>query len=159
MDAFIESFSEFTGKLITVGLLIGGVLLFAGEIRLAALKKASEGSSRLSGFTASMTKTKPPFAYGGQRGTGKNLVKLCDERHLTLSKLAKLSGTKQSTLHGWSTGRAAHNLDDLKKVCEVLKVSVHFILYGTQDPYESAPEISLEKLFKGNFQVTFRRID
>lgn len=89
----------------------------------------------------------------------KNLVKLCDEKNLTLSKLAKLSGTKQSTLHGWSTGRAVHNLDDLKRVCEVLKVGVHFILYGTQDPYESASEMSLEKLFQGSFQVTFRRID
>lgn len=88
----------------------------------------------------------------------KNLTKLCKERKLTLSKLAKLSGTKQSTLHGWSTGRTVHNLDDLKKVCEVLKVSVHFILYGTQDPYEFTSKEILEEVLKGDFQVTFRRI-
>lgn len=71
MDAFIESVSEFVGKLFAVFLVSGGVLLFAGEIRLAALKKAKEGSSRLSDFTASMTKTRLPIAHGGRHGAGK----------------------------------------------------------------------------------------
>lgn len=71
MDAFIESVSEFVGKLVAVVFVSGSVLLFAGEIRLAALKKAQEGSSRLSGFTASMTKTRLPIPHGGQRGAGK----------------------------------------------------------------------------------------
>lgn len=88
----------------------------------------------------------------------KNLIRLCQEQNLTLSKLSKLSGTKQSTLHGWSTGRVVHNLDDLKKVCEVLKVSVHFMLYGTKDPFEHVSSEVLEEIFKGNFQITFQRI-
>lgn len=71
MDAFIESVSAFVGKLVTVALVSSSVFLFAGEIRLAAHKKAQEGSSRLSGFTASMTKTRLPFAYGGRHGAGK----------------------------------------------------------------------------------------
>lgn len=71
MDALIESVSAFVGKLVVVALVSSSVLLFAGEIRLAALKKAQKGSFRLSGFTASMTKTKPPFVYGGQHGAGK----------------------------------------------------------------------------------------
>lgn len=89
----------------------------------------------------------------------KNLTKLCEERSLSVSKLARLSGVKQPTIFGWTTGRAVRNYDDLKKVCEVLKVSVHFILYGTQDPYESASGMVQEELFKGNFPITFRRID
>ncbi|MCM2351933.1 MAG: hypothetical protein NDI69_18115 [Bacteriovoracaceae bacterium] len=52
MDAFIESVSAFVGKLVAIALISSSVFLFAGEIRLAALKKAQEGSSRLSGFTA-----------------------------------------------------------------------------------------------------------
>lgn len=71
MDAFIESVSAFVGKLVTVALVSSSVFLFTGEIRLAALKKAQEGSSKLSGFTTSMTKTSLPFAYGGQYGSGK----------------------------------------------------------------------------------------
>lgn len=66
----------------------------------------------------------------------KNLIKLCKEKGLTLAALAKESGVKQPTLHGWTTGRSVQNMDDLKKVCDVLKVSLHFILYGEQDPWD-----------------------
>lgn len=65
----------------------------------------------------------------------KNLIKLCKERGLTLAALAKESGVKQPTLHGWTTGRSVQNLDDLKKVCDVLKISLHCILYGEKDPW------------------------
>lgn len=57
MDNLIESISDFIGKAITVLLVSGSVCLLAGEIRLAALKKASQGSAKLSTFTAKMTKS------------------------------------------------------------------------------------------------------
>ena len=41
--------------LITIGLVSGGILLFAGEIRLQALKKASQGTGEISSFTTKMT--------------------------------------------------------------------------------------------------------
>lgn len=66
---------------------------------------------------------------------GKMLVKLCKERGMTLAALAKESGVKQPTLHGWSTGRSVHNLDDLKKVCDVLEVSFYCILFGEKEPW------------------------
>jgi transcriptional regulator with XRE-family HTH domain len=66
----------------------------------------------------------------------KNLSKLCKDRGLTLAALAKESGVKQPTLHGWTTGRSVQNMDDLKKVCDVLEVSLHEILYGERDPWE-----------------------
>lgn len=88
----------------------------------------------------------------------KNLIKLCQEQNLTVSKLARLSGVKQPTIFGWTTGRSVKNLDDLKKVCEVLKVSVHFMLYETKDPFEHLPDEVLKEIFKGDFQVTFQRI-
>ena len=70
----------------------------------------------------------------------KILIKLCKQKGLTLAALAKESGVKQPTLHGWSTGRAVHNLDDLKKVCSVLGVSLHYILYGEEDPMNASSE-------------------
>lgn len=88
----------------------------------------------------------------------KNLAKLCAERGITLTQLARLSGVKQPTLHGWSTGRSVKKIDDLKKVCEVLKVSVHFVLYGTQDPFESSEQI-LEEIFSGDVRVTLHRVN
>ncbi|MBA2404259.1 MAG: helix-turn-helix transcriptional regulator [Bdellovibrionales bacterium] len=66
----------------------------------------------------------------------KNLIHLCKVRGLTLAALAKESGVKQPTLHGWTTGRSVQNLDDLKKVCDVLKITLHCILYGEKDPWE-----------------------
>jgi hypothetical protein len=50
--------SDFMHAVNVTSLLSSGNCLLAGEVRLAALKKASKGSSKLSGFTQSMTKTK-----------------------------------------------------------------------------------------------------
>lgn len=58
MDNFIEAFSNFIGGVIATAIIGGSILLIAGEIRLAALKKAQKGSVRLSTFTERMTKTK-----------------------------------------------------------------------------------------------------
>lgn len=55
MENLIESISSFIGKAVTVLLVTGGVCLLAGEIRLAALKKASQGSMKLSNSTVRMT--------------------------------------------------------------------------------------------------------
>jgi transcriptional regulator with XRE-family HTH domain len=66
----------------------------------------------------------------------KILLKLCKEKGLTLATLTKESGVPQPTLHGWTTGRSVQNLDDLKKVCDVLEVSLHYILYEENDPWE-----------------------
>lgn len=55
MESFIESVSGLISKAIACALVGGSIYLFAGEVRLAALKKASQGSVKLSGFTAKMT--------------------------------------------------------------------------------------------------------
>ena len=81
----------------------------------------------------------------------KNLTRICQERRLPLSTLAKLSGVKQPTLFGWTTGRAVHNLDDLRKVCDVLKISLHEILFGVPDPYSR--EGFIEELISGNLKI------
>ena len=64
---------------------------------------------------------------------------------------------KQPTLHGWTTGRSVQNLDDLKKVCEVLEVGLHTILYGSPDPYETNQKL-IEEIFKGDITVTIHKI-
>jgi len=58
MGKMISAISCFIHSAIMASLLGSGVCLLAGEVRLAALKKASKGSSKLSGFTQRMTKTK-----------------------------------------------------------------------------------------------------
>lgn len=71
MNSLIKSISEFITNLVAVALLGSTIALFAAEVRLAALKKASHGSTRLSDFSAKMTKTNLSHAYGGQHGAGK----------------------------------------------------------------------------------------
>jgi hypothetical protein len=46
---------------IAVSVMASLLLFIAGEVRLAALKKASQGSSKLSGFTQKMSKTHHKF--------------------------------------------------------------------------------------------------
>jgi hypothetical protein len=58
MRKLISAISGFIQTAIMISMLGSGICLVAGEIRLAALKKASKGSSQLSGFTQRMTKTK-----------------------------------------------------------------------------------------------------
>ena len=55
MSAIISSIQSFITNLLAIGMVTSGLLLVAGEIRLAALKKASQGSSKLSPFTERMT--------------------------------------------------------------------------------------------------------
>ena len=69
----------------------------------------------------------------------KYLIKLSKKKGISIAALAKESGVKQPTLHGWTTGRSVQNLDDLKKVCDILEVSLHCILYGENDPWEKVP--------------------
>jgi transcriptional regulator with XRE-family HTH domain len=85
----------------------------------------------------------------------KNLTRICKERHLSLAALARLSGVKQPTLHGWTTGRTVHNLDDLKKVCSTLKVGVHEILFSGPDPFEM--EDFIEEFIWGNVRIILQK--
>lgn len=58
MGQFIGAISAFIKQAVVISMVGSALLLVAGEVRLAALKKASQGTSKLSGFTQKMTKTK-----------------------------------------------------------------------------------------------------
>lgn len=70
----------------------------------------------------------------------------------TLSVLARKSGVPQATLHGWSTGRSVQSLDDLKKVCTVLEIGLHELIFGSPDPFENQV-INLKDLLAGEFKI------
>ena len=58
MGRLISGISDFISKVLAFVVAGSMIALLAGEVRLAALKKASQGSIKLSGFTQRMTKTK-----------------------------------------------------------------------------------------------------
>ena len=55
MKTFISAVQSFISHFLAVEMITSALLLVAGEIRLAALKKASQGSSKLSPFNERMT--------------------------------------------------------------------------------------------------------
>jgi hypothetical protein len=77
MDNIIEAISEFIGAILSTVIIGGSILLLAGELRLAALRKASHGSAKLSSFTERMTKVQYPLARrslsGGSQKNKKRL--------------------------------------------------------------------------------------
>jgi hypothetical protein len=58
MGQLMKAIMGFVRQAIVISTMGSFLLLIAGEVRLAALKKASQGSSKLSGFTQKMTQTK-----------------------------------------------------------------------------------------------------
>ena len=61
---------------ITIAFIGGTLLLFAAEIKLAAVKKAQEGSVKLTGFTQSLTGTTLNLSNERVYGTSKPKGKL-----------------------------------------------------------------------------------
>lgn len=89
---------------------------------------------------------------------GKNLLKHCKEKGLTISKLAKLSNVKQPTLHGWTTGRAVKNINDLKRVCTVLEIGLHEMIFGESDPYRNEKPV-YESIVSGGVKITITQMN
>ena len=79
-------------------------------------------------------------------------------RGLTIAALARRSGVKQPTLHGWTTGRSVKKIDDLKKVCIVLEVGLHTLLYGEKDPYENEAPFTITDLLQSDLRITIERL-
>jgi uncharacterized membrane protein YidH (DUF202 family) len=55
MNRLFSAILSLTSTFTALALISGGVALIAGEVRLAALKKASKGSTKLTPFTEKMT--------------------------------------------------------------------------------------------------------
>jgi hypothetical protein len=62
MSGLINAILGFISKATTLAVTGSVLALLAGEVRLAALKKASQGSSKLSNFTQKMTGLKIQFS-------------------------------------------------------------------------------------------------
>jgi transcriptional regulator with XRE-family HTH domain len=88
---------------------------------------------------------------------GKNILKRCKEKGITVTHLARLSGVKQPTLHGWTTGRSVKNIEDLKMVCSVLEIGIHELLFGASDPHGEKSPI-FEETLSGEIRITISQI-
>ena len=89
---------------------------------------------------------------------GTMIQSLCEQRGVSLTKLAKMSGVPKATLHSWTTGTNP-NVEQLKKVAETLQISLHKLAFGKSDPFEEVGETVLKELFSGDVRVTVHRIE
>ena len=79
-------------------------------------------------------------------------------KNISLTELAKKAKVPKTNLHSWTTG-ANPQLDQLKRVSDVLEVSLHELAFGEADPYEASSEEILKELFTGDVRVTLHRIE
>ncbi len=89
----------------------------------------------------------------------KNILERCKKKGITPTQLARLAGVKQPTLHGWITGRSVQNLEELKKLCNVLEGSMHELLFGNKDPFEKGGSIRIQEVFQGRFPITLESLE
>lgn len=87
-----------------------------------------------------------------------NLKLLCKERNLSLAKLADAARVPKATVHSWTVG-ASPNLEQLKRVSEVLEISVHQLAFGEPDPFEGTSSEILKEIFSGDIRVTLHKIE
>jgi transcriptional regulator with XRE-family HTH domain len=89
---------------------------------------------------------------------GPVLSELMTKQGLTLASLAKLSGVPRTTLSEWSSNRPPKNPTQVKMVAEALGVSIHFLLFGSEDQQEPLQKILKDDFFSGTFEINIKRI-
>ena len=87
-----------------------------------------------------------------------NLNRLIKDAGISLTELSKRAKVPKTNIHSWTAG-ANPQLDQLKRVADVLKVSLHELAFGSVDPYEPKTEEVLKELFTGDVRVTLHRIE
>lgn len=88
-----------------------------------------------------------------------NLINSCKQQRITLSEVARRSGVPKQTIHNWTLGRKSINPDQIRAVAQVLEVSVYFLLYGENDPFENKSEEILKEIFSGDVRISVHRIE
>ena len=87
-----------------------------------------------------------------------NLHKILKVKSISLAELSRKSKVPKTNIHSWTLGTNPQ-LDQLKRVSDVLEVSLHELAFGEADPYEASSEEILKELFTGDVRVTLHRIE
>lgn len=88
-----------------------------------------------------------------------NLLRSMKNKGLSFADLSKKSGVSKSTIHGWTTGRRVQDLKELKRVAQVLEISLHELVFSEPDPFETRHEELLKELFSGDVRITVHKIE
>lgn len=79
------------------------------------------------------------------------------ENDESLMTLSKATGVPKSTISEWLGNRTPNPLQAVK-VANHLNVSLHYLLFGEDDPQEAIQKIMKEDFFKGTFEISIKRV-
>lgn len=61
---------------------------------------------------------------------GENIIYFRKKRHLSQCELAKLMGVSQNAVYGWENNKRKPSIDILKKMSEILRITLYDIVEG-----------------------------
>jgi len=89
------------------------------------------------------------------------LESLMRERNLSVRALAKELKLPHKTVAEWigASGRVPRHPESLKKLAEYFGVSIHYLLFGEQDPHNFISDV-LDKteLHSGLYEITIKKV-
>jgi transcriptional regulator with XRE-family HTH domain len=92
---------------------------------------------------------------------GEILEILMADKRISISTLAKDLKVPSRTVQEWigKAGRVPRNLESIKKLAEYFDVSVHYLLFGEEDPRSLIDNI-LEKtaIHTGMYEITIKKV-
>ncbi len=91
------------------------------------------------------------------------LSKLLKQKGLSAADLSRLSGVSRQVLSLWMSGGQPSRIEQLKKVADVLNVSIENLCFGetaqvTPTTNPSSEPMPMDEWIGGFFEVKFRRI-
>ena len=71
----------------------------------------------------------------------RHLKQLMDTHGITVTGLAKQSGIPKQTIHDWLTGAEPRRISQVKKVADVLRVTVDALVFGPIREQKLVPSV------------------
>lgn len=79
----------------------------------------------------------------GSSHLSRNLQFLMKENKISLSELAKETGTKPTTLHGYIHGIQPQSLTIIKQIADFFNLSIDQLIFGERNKAQKSPNSSL----------------
>lgn len=88
----------------------------------------------------------------------KNILReLMNQRGETLKSLSISSGVPKSTISDWMSNRTPNPIQ-AARVAQHLGVSLHYLLFGNEDPKNEDPTVFQKNILSGVFEIEIKRI-
>lgn len=90
-----------------------------------------------------------------QEKIGKFIAKCRKEKNMTQQELADKIGVTDRAISHWENGRRLPDYSLIKKLCDILSISINELFYGekiSNENYKEKAEDNIEKLINDNYR-------